>query len=167
MLNLVAPSPLWGKLRPLVPLALLVVSGCAQASPSTYVGIQARTPIDKIPAGGEMKNFTLVATNPLIESKFNLPRGSNGGMSAIRDCLYVGSNIANQPMLVLDMKDMTKPTVIGDVPGIPGRSMGTESFQGVGDLNFMVVTARTGAVGKVTVAPADKTIGMVVLDVTN
>jgi hypothetical protein len=155
-----------GRWLALLPLALIVVAACGQQTPA-YSGLQPRTPIDKIPAGGQMRNFTLVANNPLTDARFNIPRGQNGGMAAIRDCLYVGSNIANQPMLVLDMKDMTKPTVVGDVPQIKGRSMGTESFQGVSDLNFLVVTARTGAVGKVTVDAADKTIGMVVYDVTD
>ena len=86
----------WGSL---VPLAILIVAACSSPAPESYSGVQPRTPIDKIPAGGQMKNFTLVATNPLLDPKFNLPRGANGGITAVRDCLYVGSNIAAQPTL--------------------------------------------------------------------
>src|SRR2546425_1644043 len=153
----------------LAPLAILIVAACSSPAPESYSGVQARTPIDKIPAGGQMKNFTLVATNPLVDPKFNLPRGANGGITAVRDCLYVGSNIAAQPTLVVDMKDMTKPAVVGELPGIPGKSMGTESFQGVSDLSLLVNTTRMSAIGKYTYKPseADKNIGLVVYDATD
>src|SRR5437870_4883073 len=156
----------WGSL---VPLAILIVAACSSPAPESYSGVQPRTPIDKIPAGGQMKNFTLVATNPLLDPKFNLPRGANGGITAVRDCLYVGSNIAAQPTLVVDMKDMTKPAVVGELPGIPGKSMGTESFQGVSDLSLLVNTTRMSAIGKYTYKPseADKNIGLVVYDATD
>src|SRR2546428_4029748 len=62
----------------LVPLAILIVAACSSPAPESYSGVQSRTPIDKIPAGGQMKNFTLVATNPLLDPKFNLPPGANG-----------------------------------------------------------------------------------------
>jgi hypothetical protein len=153
----------------LVPLAMLIVAACSTPAPEAYTGAQPRTPIDKIPTGGQMKNFTLVANNPLIDPKFNLPRGANGGMTTVNDCLYVGSNIAAQPTLILDMKDMTKPTVVGELPGIAGKSMGTESFQGVSDLNLLVNTTRMSSIGRYTYRPAaaDKNIGLVVYDATD
>ena len=109
------PAPRFERWLTLLPLALLVVSACSQAAPEAYNGVQARTPIDKIPAGGQMKNFQLIANNPLLDPKLNVPRGANGGITTIRDCLYVGSNNAAQPTIVVDMKDPTKPTVVGDV----------------------------------------------------
>ena len=52
-----SPRPLrWGRSLTLIPLAFLVASACSQAQ--TYTGVQPRTPIDKIPAGGQLKNFT-------------------------------------------------------------------------------------------------------------
>src|SRR5437899_5221788 len=133
--------PRWSRLLSLAPLALLVVSACSQG-PVTYTGSQPRTPIEKIPSGGEMKNFQLVGQNQLLDPKFNLPRGMGGGITAIRDCLYAGSSIAYQPTLILDMKDLTKPTVVGEVPGIAGKGMGIEAIEAVADLNLLVNTAR-------------------------
>lgn len=151
-----APAP--------VPQALV------QPPAAAYTGSKSRTPLDKIPTGGEMKNFTLVGSNALIDSKFNIPRGMNGGITAIRDCLYVGSNTALQSMLILDMKDMTKPTIVGSVPGIDGKGMGIEAVEAVADLNLLVVTVR-GSFGfgdyKFPIAPADKNIGMTVYDATD
>src|SRR2546426_10698091 len=113
-----SPRPLrWGKSLTLIPLAFLVASACSQAQ--TYTGVQPRTAIDKIPAGGQLKNFTLVGQNPLVESKYNLPRGQNGGITAIRDCVYVGPELHYQPTPIPHMKDMTKPTPAGRPPGRP------------------------------------------------
>ena len=165
------PGARRGRWQALIPLALLVVSACSQAAP-TYSGVQPRTPLDKIASGGDMKNFTLVGQNPLLDAKFNLPRGMNGGITAVRDCLYVGSNIGLQPTLVLDMKDMTKPTVVGEVPGIPGKGMGIEAIEAVADLNLLVNTARNsfgfqGVTKPLAVAEADKKLGLVVYDTTD
>ena len=158
----------WGRVLTLIPLALLVMSACSQAP--TYNGVQPRTPLDKIASGGEMKNFQLVGSNALIDSKYNIPRGMNGGITAIRDCLYVGSNIALQPTLILDMKDMAKPTVVGEVPGIKGKGMGIEAIESVADLNLLVNTARSSfGLGdyKFPIDAADKNIGMTVYDATD
>jgi hypothetical protein len=119
-----------------------------------------------------MKNFEVVAHNPLVESRFNLPRGSNGGMAAIRDCVYVGSNIPYQPALIVDMKDMKKPAVVGEVPGVAWKAMGVEAFDGIADLNLLVIPARGADVAGSTtaakrVAEADKNVGLVVYDVTD
>jgi hypothetical protein len=156
----------------LIPLALLIASSCTQATaPTSYNGVQPRTPLDKIPAGGDMKNFTLVGQNPLLDSKFNLPRGMNGGVTAVRDCLYVGSSIAEEPAVVLDMKDMTKPTVVGAMPGITGKGMGIEAIEGIADLNIVVASARAGRVypgaKAQAMTPEEKRIGAVVYDVTD
>ena len=164
-----ARSRRWRRLLTVIPLALLVVSACSQAAP-TYSGVQPRTPLDKIASGGDMKNFQLVGSNALIDSKFNIPRGMNGGITAIRDCLYVGSNIALQPTLILDMKDMSKPTVVGEVPGIKGKGMGIEAIEAVADLNLLVNTARSSfGIGdyKFPIDAADKNIGMTVYDATD
>src|SRR3989442_14898056 len=111
----------------LVPLAILIVAACSSPAPESYSGVQARTPIDKIPAGGQMKNFTLVATNPLLDPKFNLPRGANGGITPVKGCLYVGSKHAGQKTPPRALKDPTQPTRGGDPPGIPGKAMGTRT----------------------------------------
>jgi hypothetical protein len=118
-----------------------------------------------------MKNFQLIAHNPLIDSRFNVPRGAGGGITAIRDCLYVGTSSGVQRTLILDMKDMTKPTVIGELPGIDGQSMGGESIEGVADLNLLVNSAQSSKVQfenyKFPVAAADKNVGLVVYDATD
>jgi hypothetical protein len=158
--------------RALIPLALFFVSACSQATPA-YTGAQLRTPVDKIPSGGQMQGFQLVGHNPLVESRFNLPRGQNGGgMTAIRDCLYVGSNNSKQPALILDMKDMTKPTIVGDLPGIHDKAMGTESIESVADLNLLVPITRTypqagTEVDLKLIDPKDRKVGLVILDATD
>jgi hypothetical protein len=60
---------------------------------------------------------------------------------------------------------MTKPTVIGDVPGIPFKGMGVEALEAVADLNLLVITARGGDAKRITAA--DKNIGLVVYDATD
>ncbi|TMG36779.1 MAG: hypothetical protein E6H88_08795 [Chloroflexi bacterium] len=163
-----APSRL-GRWLLLAPVALLVAAACSQPS-TEYTGVQPRTAVDKIPSGGQMKNFTLVGSNPLIDPKLNLPRGMNGGITAIRDCLYVGSNIDLQPTLILDMKDMSKPTIVGEVPGIKGKGMGIEAIEAVGDLNLLVNSVRAPfGIGKwkPIVSAEDKNVGLVVYDATD
>src|SRR5207245_9327098 len=155
-------------------LAWLVVSACNEAAPG-YNGVQSRTAGAKIPAGGGMNNFQVVAHNPLTDSKFNIPRGQNGGITAIRDCLYVGSNIALQPTLMLDMKDMSKPQIVGEVPGIPGKGMGIEAIEAVADLNLLVNSARdpfglqgyTKPFNGLNPSATDKLTGLVIYDATD
>ena len=163
------------RLYTLAPLLVLIVSACAQGGPQAYNGVQARTPVDKIPSGGQMKNFTLVGQNPLVDPKLNVPRGMNGGITAIRDCLYVGSNIALQPTLILDMKDMSKPKIVGEVPGIPGKGMGIEAIEAVADLNLLVNSARdpfglqgyTKPFNGLNPSATDKLTGLVIYDATD
>jgi len=63
------------------------------------------------------------------------------------------------------MKDMTKPTVVGDLPGIPGKAMGIEGMAAVADLNLLAATARGG--DPTRIAKADVNIGIVVYDTTD
>jgi hypothetical protein len=118
-----------------------------------------------------MKNFQLVGHNALISDKFNLPRGMGGGITAIRNCLYAGSSIQQEPTLVLDMTDMSKPKVVGALEGIKGKGMGIEAIEGVADLNLLVNTARNSkgwpSEKPPVVAPEDKNIGMTVYDATD
>src|SRR5689334_13257201 len=79
------------------------VAGAQQA----YAGVQSRTPVDQIPAGGQMRNFTLVGQNAFVDPVMGIPRGMNGGIAAAGECAYVGSNIGMQPDLVIDMADPT------------------------------------------------------------
>jgi hypothetical protein len=96
-----------------IAVALIAVlgSGSSIAGAADYTGVQPRTPVEQIAAGGEMRNFTLVGQNPLIDSELTVPRGMNGGIAAVRDCVYVGSNIGMQPTLIVDMADMSNPTI--------------------------------------------------------
>jgi hypothetical protein len=121
----------------------------AKAVVPDYTGPHPRTPVDQIPPGGEMQNFTLVGHNPLLDQQTGLPRGQNGGIAAVRDCLYVGTNIGLQPTVIVDMADMSNPTLVGPLPGgIAGRGSGVEGIEAVPDLNLLVNTVRTsGALG--------------------
>src|SRR5207244_12399383 len=56
----------------LLPIAILVATACSQ--PTAYNGPQPRTPVKDIPASGQLKNFELIANNPLLDPKYNLPR---------------------------------------------------------------------------------------------
>src|SRR6185503_11617737 len=105
--------------------ALVAAAGTAGAQPAaqSYSGVQPRTPVDQIPAGGEMRNFTLVGQNPLIDSEMGIPRSMNGGIAAAGQCVYIGSNIGLQPALIIDMADPTNPTIVGALDGVPGRGM--------------------------------------------
>jgi hypothetical protein len=169
--------PPLGRLRSLIPLALLVVAACNQ-SPQ-FTGSQPRTPVDKIPNGGEMRNFQLVGQNALIDPRFNIPQGMNGGITAAGKCLYVGSNTALHNASVLDMTDMTKPTKVGEIPGIQGRGMGIERLEAVPELNLLAVSVRSSfGVSNVTpgspkydykfpVKPEEKNIGVAVYDISD
>src|ERR1041385_7918722 len=58
----------------------------AKAVVPDYTGPHPRTPVDQIPPGGEMENFTLVGHNPLLDPEMGIPRSQNGGIAAVRDC---------------------------------------------------------------------------------
>jgi len=162
---------LWRTLAPVVAV-LLVTAACQQASPSqVYTGVQARTPIEKIGQNGDMKNFELVGWNPLKSDKFDLPRGMNGGITAAGNCVYVGSSIAQEPAVVLDVSDVTKPVVVGSVPGIPGKGMGIEAIEAVPDLGLLAASARAGRVypgtKAVAMTDADKRVGAAIYDISD
>jgi len=173
-----ARAPSFRTFRTFVPLAILVVSACSQTAP-TYQGPQPRTPVDKIASGGEMKNFQLVGQNPLLDPRFNIPQGMNGGIAAAGKCLFVGSNTALHNASVLDMSDPTKPTKVGEIPGIQGRGMGIEALEAVPDLNILVVSVRPSfGIGNVTAGSAkfdykfpvkaeEKNIGAAVYDISD
>src|SRR5207302_9759991 len=134
--------------------------------------------VDQIPAGGEMRNFTLVGQNPLIDPVMGIPRSMNGGIAAVRDCVYIGSNVGLDPDLIIDMADPTNPTIVGPVPDwLQGRGNGVESIETVPDLNLLAVSIRgsfgeTGPSGKSVLIGydppgTDANVGMLVYDVSN
>jgi hypothetical protein len=152
----------------LVAAALLVTgSAGAQTTPSPATGPHPRTPVDQIPAGGEMQGFTLVGHNALIDTATGLPRGQNGGITAVRDCVYVGTNIGMEGTAIVDLADPTQPALIGELPGrIPGRANGVEAIEAVADQNLLVELLRVSAVG--FDPPQDQfNVGMQVWDVSD
>jgi len=171
-----------GKLRPgwgwlfvgvLAFLIFLVPVWVARAQGEGYRGVQPRTPLSQIPDGGHMRNFTLVGRNPLLDPQLGIPRGHNGGITAVRDCLYVGSNIGLQPPLIVDMKDLANPKVMGELPGwIKGRGNGIEAIEAVADLNLLVNPLRvTFAIRNVPIGfdppPQDRNVALLIYDVTD
>ncbi len=153
-------------------LAFLATLGLATAQ-GEYRGVQPRTPLDQIPAGGHMRNFTLVGHNPLLDPQLGIPRGMNGGITAVRDCLYVGSNVGLQPTLIVDMKDLANPKVVGELPNwIKGRGNGIEAIEAVADLNLLVNTVRqTFAIRDVPIGfdppPQDQNVALLIYEVTD
>ena len=101
-----------------------------------------------IPAGGLARNFRLVGYNPLLDSDqgtsnfdpyinppMDIPRGSNGDITAAGNCVYVGSLIAYQPALIVDVSNPAAPSVVGAVPGlVPGVANGIEGIEASDDL---------------------------------
>ena len=121
----------------------------AGAQPAPYNGVQPRTPVDQIPAGGQMRNFTLIGQNPLIDPQMGIPRSMNGGMAAAKDCVYIGSNIGLQPALIVDIADPTNPTIVGPLPNqIQGKGNGIESIEAVPDLGLLAVSIRASFTGQ-------------------
>jgi hypothetical protein len=151
----------------------LVVGTSVAGAQQTYAGVQPRTPVDQIPPGGEMRNFTLVGQNPFIDPVMGIPRSMNGGIAAAGDCVYVGSNIGMQPDLVIDMADPTNPTLVGPVPGwIQGRGNGIESLETVPDLNMLAVSVRVsmsqnGIALGYDPPGEDANVGMLVYDISD
>ena len=120
-----------------------------------------------------MRNFVLVGHNPLLDPRLGIPRGMNGGITAVRDCVYVGSNIGLQPTLIVDMKDLAHPKVVGELPDwIKGRGNGIEAIEAVADLNLLVNTVRTTfAIRNVPIGfdppPQDRNVALLVYDATD
>lgn len=165
-----ARTPRWGRLFSLVPLTLLVVSACSGDQPAAYTGAQSYPGTEKTPAGGLMKNFELVGTNPFLDSKFNIPRGNNGGITAVVDAkgayIYIGTDDSIQPGLVVDFKDPKKPTVVGEVPTLKGKSIGRESIEAVGDLNLLAVSVNTSEYPNLKASAAEANVGLMVYDIS-
>jgi len=99
---------------------------------------------EDIPPRGLAWNFRLMGHNPLLDSDqgtsnfdpyinppMGIPRGSNGDITAVGDCVYVGSLIGYQPALIVDVSNPPRPTVVGAVPDlVPGVRNGIEGLTG-------------------------------------
>lgn len=102
----------------------------------------ARTPpVEEIPEGGTGENFELVGHDPLHDEhqyggeSLGVPRGSNGDITIVGDCVYVGSFVGYQPPLIVDVSDPTAPEVVGPVPNaVPGVGNGIEGISASGDV---------------------------------
>lgn len=153
-------------------LILFATVGVVRAQ-DQYRGVQPRTPLAQIPDGGHMRNFTLVGRNPLLDPQLGIPRGMNGGITAVRDCLYVGSNIGLQPTLIVDMRNLAAPTVVGELPDwIKGRGNGIEAIEAVADLNLLVNTVRVAfTIQGVPIGfdppPQDRNVALLIYDTTD
>lgn len=163
------PSQGWQFAGVLAMCVFLAAIGVVRAQEG-YRGVQPRTPLNQIPDGGHMRNFIVVGHNPLLDPQLGIPRGMNGGITAVRDCVYVGSNIGLQPTLIVDMKDLAHPKVVGELPDwIKGRGNGIEAIEAVGDLNLLVNTVRvTFASRNVPIGfdppPSDRNVALLVYD---
>ncbi len=132
----------------------------------------APTPaVEDIPEGGQGENFSLVAHNPLmdnhqyVEETYDVPRGSNGDIAIAGDCVYVGSLVAQQPPLIVDISDPTTPDVIGPVPdAIPGVANGIEGIEAIGDV--MIIDHREPLGDEFAVPDGEPTRGLSVYDVS-
>jgi len=78
---------------------------------------------EDIPPRGLAWNFRLMGHNPLLDSDqgtsnfdpyinppMGIPRGSNGDITAVGDCVYVGSLIGYQPALIVDVSNPARPS---------------------------------------------------------
>src|SRR6266513_1068963 len=144
-------SCLRGGMRALGTSLLAIAVLWAGLGPERVAGHDAtqKTPeTQDIPPGGLAGNFTLVGYNPLLDSNqgssnfdpyinppMGIPRGSNGDITAAGDCVYVGSLIAYQPALIVDVSIPASPTVVGAVPNlVPGVANGIEGIEASDDL---------------------------------
>ena len=117
---------------------------------------------EDIRRSGIARNFQLVGWNPLLDSDrgasrdpafdpyvepaMDIPRGSNGDITMAGDCVFVGSFIGYQTTLIVDVSNPKKPTVVGEVPGLPpGVGNGIEGIEASGDL--LVIDQRTSLGG--------------------
>jgi hypothetical protein len=118
-----------------------------QEGPATFIMPET----EEIPPHGIAKNFQLVGWNPLLDNDRGaapdpafdryvnpplvVPRGSNADITAAGDCVYVGSFIGYQTALIVDVSNPQRPTVIGEVPGLPpGVGNGIEGIEASDDL---------------------------------
>jgi hypothetical protein len=115
-----------------------------------------------IPRRGIAVNFERVGWNPLLDSDrgasrdrafdayidppMNIPRGSNGDITLAGNCVYVGSFVGYQTTLIVDVSRPQRPTVVGEVPGLPpGVGNGIEGIEASG--NLLVIDQRTALGG--------------------
>jgi hypothetical protein len=122
-----------------------------------------RTPeTEDIRRRGIKRNFRLVGWNPLLDSDrgesrdpafdpyidpaMKIPRGSNGDITLAGDCVYVGSFVGYHTTLIVDVSRPQRPTVVGEVPGLPpGVGNGIEGIEASDDL--LVIDQRTALNG--------------------
>jgi hypothetical protein len=117
-----------------------------------------------IPKHGIARNFELVGHNPLLDSDrgtsrdpafdpyinpaLGIPRGSNGDITAAGDCVYVGSFVGYQTVVIVDVSSPHKPTVVGEVPGLPpGVGHGIEGIEASDDLLVVDQRSALGGLG--------------------
>jgi hypothetical protein len=134
----------------------LVWQGGAPRGPEKRVHFTAETPdASEIPRRGLAHNFRLVAHLPLLDDfqyagrrAEDIPRGSNGDLTATGDCLYVGSFVGYLPPLVVDAANPTRPRVVGPVPdAVPGVGNGIEGIEASGDLLVIDQRRALGGLG--------------------
>jgi hypothetical protein len=88
------------------------------------------------------------AFDPYIEPAMNIPRGSNGDITIAGDCVYVGSFIGYHSTVIVDVSKPQKPTVVGEVPGLPpGVGNGIEGIEASGDLLVIDQRSSLGGLG--------------------
>lgn len=115
-----------------------------------------------IASRGIARNFRVVGHNPLLDGDrgksrdrafdryvdpaLNIPRGSNADITLAGDCVYVGSFVGYQTALIVDVSRPRRPTVVGEVPGLPaGVGNGIEGIEASN--NLLVVDQRTALGG--------------------
>ena len=143
---------IWKKLQRLLGsmVILLILPVGVSANHPQNAGPAERPRLQDIPDAGIGHNFRLIAHNPLIDPEFGTARGGNGNSIGISgNCAYISSRRNNQPFLILDISDPTKPTVAGkidappnpsdtDIPGFPGFLFLTD-LTAVESLGLLVV----------------------------
>lgn len=149
-----------------------VGTGGAAPAPPDYVPAK-RPPASRIPPQGLGRNFELVAHLPLLDDfqwnnqPMGIPRGDNGDITAADHCVYVGAIMGYQPALVVDVKDPTKPRVVGPVPDlVPGVMNGGEGIEASADL--LVIDQREAIDGLGYASPPGlPTRGLAIYDISD
>jgi hypothetical protein len=139
----------------ILPVAVTAAPGGKAPKPATPKKERPATfimpEVEDIPRHGIAKNFELVGWNPLLDGDrgasrdpafdpyvnppMGIPRGSNGDITAAGDCVYVGSFIGYLTTVIVDVSQPHKPTVVGEVPGLPpGVGSGIEGIEASDDL---------------------------------
>lgn len=145
--------------------ALMAFAGLpALAHREAATDVPATTPTpetEEIPEHGIARNFEVVGHNPLLDGDrgafrdpafdpyvnpaLGIARGSNGDITVAGDCVYVGSFVGYITVAIVDVSRPHKPTVVGEVPGLPpGVGNGIEGIEASDDL---LVIDQRGALG--------------------